>query len=61
MTAVTVPNVRIALGSDEKTTLTEAVADDLRKRGHDVVLVGPPGEERVALTPNGRQAAKLPP
>jgi len=33
--------VRIALGSDERTPLTDAVADDLRTRGHDVVLVGP--------------------
>jgi ribose 5-phosphate isomerase B len=35
--------MRIALGSDEKTVLTEAVAADLAGRGHDVVLVGPPG------------------
>jgi ribose 5-phosphate isomerase B len=35
--------VRIALGSDERTALTDAVADDLRERGHDVLLVGPPG------------------
>ena len=33
--------MRIALGSDERTPLTDAVADDLRTRGHDVVLVGP--------------------
>jgi ribose 5-phosphate isomerase B len=33
--------VRIALGSDERTPLTDAVADDLRARGHDLVLVGP--------------------
>jgi ribose 5-phosphate isomerase B len=35
--------VRIAFGSDERTPLTEAVAADLRERGHDVLLVGPPG------------------
>jgi ribose 5-phosphate isomerase B len=35
--------VRIALGSDERTPLTDAVTEDLRSRGHDVVLVGPPG------------------
>lgn len=35
--------MRIALGSDERTPLTDAVADDLRGRGHDLVLVGPPG------------------
>lgn len=33
--------MRIALGSDERTTLTDAVADDLRARGHELVLVGP--------------------
>jgi len=34
--------VRIALGSDERTPLTDAVTDDLRERGHDLVVVGPP-------------------
>jgi ribose 5-phosphate isomerase B len=33
------------LGSDERTPLTDAVVEDLRDRGHEVVLVGPPGEE----------------
>lgn len=37
--------MRIVLGSDERTPLTDAVADDLRSRGHEVVLVGPPGGE----------------
>jgi ribose 5-phosphate isomerase B len=37
--------VRIVLGSDERTPLTDAVAEDLRDRGHEVVLVGPPGGE----------------
>ena len=35
--------MRIALGSDERTPLTDAVADDLAERGHELVLVGPPG------------------
>jgi ribose 5-phosphate isomerase B len=35
--------VRIVLGSDERTDLTDAVIEDLRARGHDVALVGPPG------------------
>jgi ribose 5-phosphate isomerase B len=34
--------MRIVLGSDEKTSLTDAVAADLRRRGHEVALVGPP-------------------
>jgi ribose 5-phosphate isomerase B len=37
--------MRVALGSDEHTTLTDAVVDDLRRRGHELVLVGPPGGE----------------
>jgi ribose 5-phosphate isomerase B len=37
--------MRIVLGSDERTPLTDVVADDLRARGHEVVLVGPPGGE----------------
>ena len=32
----------VVLGSDEKTSLTDAVAADLTERGFDVVLVGPP-------------------
>jgi ribose 5-phosphate isomerase B len=34
--------VKIALGSDERTNVTDAVAAELKKRGHDVHLVGPP-------------------
>jgi ribose 5-phosphate isomerase B len=34
--------MKVALGSDEKTSLTEAVTEDLRARGHEVVVVGPP-------------------
>jgi len=59
MTAVTVPNVRIALGSDERTTLTDAVAEDLRKRGHEVVLVGPPGGQELGWADVGRRVGEL--
>jgi ribose 5-phosphate isomerase B len=34
--------LRIALGSDERSHLTESVEEDLRRRGHDVELFGPP-------------------
>jgi ribose 5-phosphate isomerase B len=37
--------VKIAFGSDEKNALTDTVADDLRKRGHELILVGPPAGE----------------
>ena len=39
--------MRVVLGSDERTELTDAVQADLEARGAQVVLVGPPaGEER---------------
>jgi ribose 5-phosphate isomerase B len=34
-------SLRIALGSDERSHLTEFVEEDLRRRGHDVQLFGP--------------------
>jgi ribose 5-phosphate isomerase B len=36
--------MRIALGADEATPLTDALARDLEARGHEVVLVGPIGQ-----------------
>ena len=33
--------MRIALGSDERSHLTDAVEEELRRRGHAVALVGP--------------------
>jgi ribose 5-phosphate isomerase B len=39
--------MRVVLGSDERTDLTDAVQKDLEARGADVLLIGPPaGEER---------------
>jgi ribose 5-phosphate isomerase B len=51
--------VRIALGSDERTALTDAVADDLEKRGHEVVLVGPPGGQELGWAEVGRRVGEL--
>jgi len=43
----TVASVRVAVGSDEVTLLTDAVIADLSARGHDVHLVGPlAGDDR---------------
>ncbi len=39
--------MKVVLGSDEKNLLTDAVEEDLRRRGHDVELVGPPGGESI--------------
>ena len=47
--------MRVVLGSDEISPLTEAVTDDLRKRGHEVVLVGPPAGERLEWADVGRR------
>jgi ribose 5-phosphate isomerase B len=33
--------MRVVVGSDERTTLTDAVVDALREKGHQVDLVGP--------------------
>jgi ribose 5-phosphate isomerase B len=49
----------VALGSDEKTALTDAVRDDLEERGHDVVLVGPPGGEAVEWAEVGQRVGEL--
>jgi ribose 5-phosphate isomerase B len=51
--------VRIALGSDEQTALTDAVVDDLRGRGHEVVLVGPPGDDDLGWAAVGRRVGEL--
>lgn len=51
--------MRIALGSDECTTLTDAVADDLAARGHDLVLVGPPAGEDKQWAQVGREIGEL--
>jgi len=51
--------VRIALGSDEQTALTDALADDLRGRGHEVVLVGPPGGQDLGWADVGRRVGEL--
>ena len=37
--------MRIALGADEKTHLTDALAEALALRGHEVALIGPPAGE----------------
>jgi ribose 5-phosphate isomerase B len=51
--------VRVALGSDEKTPLTEAVAADLTARGHEVRLVGPPAGTREQWAEVGRTVGRL--
>lgn len=47
--------MRVVLGSDMKTDLTDAVARDLEGRGHDVVLVGPPGGDDIEWAEVGQK------
>src|ERR687892_2311965 len=51
--------MKLALGSDEKTALTDAVRDDLEGQGHDVVLVGPPGGEPIEWAEVGQRVGEL--
>ncbi|MFL6243359.1 MAG: RpiB/LacA/LacB family sugar-phosphate isomerase [Acidimicrobiia bacterium] len=51
--------MRVVVGSDEKTALTDAVRDDLEQRGHDVVLVGPPGGEPIEWAEVGQRVGEL--
>ena len=49
--------MKIALGSDEKTRLTDFLADELERRGHDVSLIGPPAGEEIEWVDVARKLA----
>jgi ribose 5-phosphate isomerase B len=51
--------MRIAFGSDERTALTDTVAADLEARGHELVLVGPPGGGDEQWADMGRRVGAL--
>ena len=50
--------MKIALGSDERTHVTDFVVEELRRRGHDVELVGPPAGEALQWTDVGEQVGR---
>ncbi len=50
--------MRIAVGSDEKTTLTDAVVEDLKRRGHELNLGGPLASVKMAWPAVARQVAE---
>jgi ribose 5-phosphate isomerase B len=50
--------MRIVLGSDEATPVTDAVAEDLAGRDHDVSLVGPPAGDDIQWADVGRQVGE---
>lgn len=49
--------MRIAIGSDESTTLTDFVIEDVQKRGHEVELFGPLKGEPLSWVEVGKQVA----
>ena len=51
--------MNVALGSDERTALTDSVAADLEARGHDVTLVGPLADEDKQWAEVGRDVGTL--
>ena len=50
--------MRVVLGSDEATALTDAVRADLEGRGASVVLVGPPAGEALEWADVGRRVGE---
>ncbi|MEX1253445.1 MAG: RpiB/LacA/LacB family sugar-phosphate isomerase [Dehalococcoidia bacterium] len=50
--------MKIALGSDERTHVTDFVVEELRRRGHEVEPVGPPAGEALEWVDVATQVAK---
>lgn len=50
--------MRVVLGSDERTELTDAVQADLERRGAEVQLIGPPGGGTEQWADVGRQVGE---
>ena len=50
--------MKIALGSDERTHLTDFLAEELERRGHQVALVGPPAGDDVEWADVAAQLAR---
>jgi ribose 5-phosphate isomerase B len=51
--------MRTVVGSDERTPLTDTVRDELEQRGHEIVLVGPPGGEAIEWAEVGQRVGEL--
>ena len=50
--------MKIALGADERTHLTDALVDALSLRGHEVELVGPPAGEPMGWADVAREVGE---
>ena len=51
--------MKVALGSDERTAVTDLVAEELHKRADEVVLVGPPAGQDMQWAAVGREVGRL--
>ena len=51
--------MKVVVGSDEQTHLVDEVVQDLKRRGHDVVLVGPPAGEHIQWVEVSRNLGSL--
>jgi ribose 5-phosphate isomerase B len=51
--------MKVVLGSDEKSSLTDAVAEDLERRGHFVIRVGPLADEDLQWAEVGHKVGRL--
>lgn len=51
--------MKIALGSDERTHLTDFLIDELHRRGHDVKLIGPPAGEDLQWADVAERVGRL--
>jgi ribose 5-phosphate isomerase B len=51
--------MKVAVGSDERDPLVDAVVQDLRGRGHEVSLVGPPAGDDIEWAEVGRNLGGL--
>ena len=49
--------MKIVVASDEKTVLTDFVVEDLKERGHEVILLGPLADEELPWTLVSEQLA----
>jgi ribose 5-phosphate isomerase B len=50
-------DLKLAVGSDEKTVLTDFVVEELKRRGHDVTLFGPLKGEAMGWPDVGEKVA----
>jgi ribose 5-phosphate isomerase B len=51
--------MKVVVGSDERTGLTDVVGDELQQRGHEVALVGPPAGEPIEWAEVGQRVGEV--